>query len=47
MSKLALLGGKKVREKPFVNNAIIGKEERKRVNDVLEDRKSTRLNSSH
>ena len=36
MSKLALLGGKKVREKPFVNNAIIGKEERKRVNDVLD-----------
>jgi len=36
MSKLALLGGKKVREKPFINNAIIGEEERKRVNDVLD-----------
>lgn len=36
MDKLAILGGKKVREEPFVSHAIIGKEERKRVDDVLE-----------
>lgn len=36
MEKLAILGGKKTREKPFVNYAIMGKEEKKRVNDVLE-----------
>ena len=35
MSKLAILGGEKIRKKPFVNHAIIGDEERKRVNDVL------------
>ena len=35
MSKLAILGGKKIRKKPFVNHAIIGDEERKRVDDVL------------
>ena len=36
MEKLALLGGGKVRRKPFINTAIIGKEERKRVLDVLD-----------
>lgn len=36
MGKLAISGGKKIREKPFVNYAIVGKEEKKRVNDVLE-----------
>lgn len=34
--KLALNGGKKIREKPFFNYAIIGEEEKRRVNDVLE-----------
>lgn len=36
MSELAVLGGKKVREKPFVWRAVIGEEEKKNVNDVLE-----------
>lgn len=36
MEKLAILGGKKIREKPFVNYAIVGEEEKKRVDDVLE-----------
>ena len=36
MDKLALFGGKKVREKPFISHAIIGKEEKTRVNEVLE-----------
>ncbi len=36
MSKLAILGGEKVRNKPFVNYAIIGQEEKKRVNEVLD-----------
>ncbi len=36
MSNLALNGGSKVRTKPFVSNAIIGEEEKKRVSDVLE-----------
>ncbi|MBN1353737.1 MAG: DegT/DnrJ/EryC1/StrS family aminotransferase [Candidatus Omnitrophica bacterium] len=35
MSKLALFGGKKIRRKPFVSRAIVGKEESKRVNSVL------------
>lgn len=35
MDKLAILGGKKVRRKPFVSHAIIGKEEKRRVNVVL------------
>lgn len=35
MKKLAILGGKKIRRKPFVSHAIIGKEEERRVNDVL------------
>lgn len=36
MDKLAMLGGTKVRNRPFVNYAIIGEEERKRVVDVLD-----------
>jgi len=36
VEKLAISGGKKIRGKPFVNYAIVGKEEKKRVNDVLE-----------
>jgi dTDP-4-amino-4,6-dideoxygalactose transaminase len=36
MGKLAVLGGKKVREKGFVNYSIIGDEEKQKVNDVLE-----------
>jgi len=36
MDKLAFLGGKKVRIKPFVSHAVIGKEEKQRINDVLE-----------
>jgi len=36
MEKLALFGGKKIRIKPFVSQAIIGKEERDRVKDVLD-----------
>lgn len=36
MDKLALFGGKKVRENPFISHAIIGEEEKNRVNDVLE-----------
>ncbi|MFH1777830.1 MAG: DegT/DnrJ/EryC1/StrS family aminotransferase [Candidatus Omnitrophota bacterium] len=36
MAKLALLGGQKVRVKEFAENAIIGEEERQRVNEVLE-----------
>jgi len=36
VEKLAILGGKKIRERPFVNYAIVGEEEKKRVNDVLE-----------
>ena len=35
MSKLAVLGGGKVRNKPFVSYAIMGDEEREKVNDVL------------
>jgi len=34
--KLALYGGKKIREKPFASGAVIGEEEKKRVNEVLE-----------
>lgn len=33
--KLAVLGGKKIRNKPFIGHAIIGREEKKRVQDVL------------
>lgn len=36
MGKLAVSGGEKLRQKPFVGHAVIGDEERKRVNDVLE-----------
>jgi len=36
MEKLALLGGKKTREKPFVSCAVIGDEEKERVKEVLE-----------
>jgi len=36
MSELAVFGGEKIRKKPFVSHAIIGEEEKKRVNDVLE-----------
>lgn len=36
MEKLALFGGKKVRRKPFFSKAIINKEEKKRVLDVLD-----------
>jgi len=36
MGKLAISGGSKVRERPFVSHAIIEEEERKRVNDVLD-----------
>ena len=36
MEKLALLGGQKIRQKPFINTAIIGKEERRRVLEVLD-----------
>ena len=36
MSKLALLGGKKVRGKPFTAGAVIGEEEKARVRAVLE-----------
>lgn len=36
MSKLAFLGGERVRNKPFVSNAIIGEEEKYRVKEVLE-----------
>lgn len=35
MSKLAILGGRKLRKKPFVTTAVIGKEEKKRVLEVL------------
>lgn len=35
MNKLAILGGKKIRKKPFFNRAIIGKEEKERINRVL------------
>lgn len=35
MEKLAIFGGKKVREKPFIDYAIIGEEEKRRVNNVL------------
>ncbi len=35
MNKLAILGGKKIRKKPFISHAIIGNEEKKRINDVL------------
>ncbi|MFH1664876.1 MAG: DegT/DnrJ/EryC1/StrS family aminotransferase [Candidatus Omnitrophota bacterium] len=34
--KLAILGGKKTREKPFVKYAIIGDEEKSRVKEVLD-----------
>lgn len=33
--KLAMLGGEKVRNKPFIGHAIIGKEEKRRVGQVL------------
>jgi perosamine synthetase len=36
MDKLALLGGKKTRKIPFITKAIIGKEERRRVLEVLD-----------
>lgn len=36
MEKLALFGGKKAREKPFMSSAIIGEEERQRVKEVLD-----------
>ena len=36
MSKLAIRGGEKVRSKPFINYALMGEEEKKRVNDVLD-----------
>jgi len=36
MSRLAILGGEKVRTKPYVAHAVIGDEEKKRVNQVLE-----------
>lgn len=36
MGKLAVLGGKKIRGKPFFNYPIIGDEEKQKVNDVLE-----------
>lgn len=36
MSKLALLGGEKVRKKPFVGYAIVGDEEKERVRKVLD-----------
>jgi dTDP-4-amino-4,6-dideoxygalactose transaminase len=36
MGNLALFGGEKVRSRPFVSRAIIGEEEKKRVNEVLE-----------
>lgn len=36
MDRLALLGGKKTRKKPFVTKAIIGREERRRVREVLD-----------
>ncbi|MCK5160896.1 MAG: DegT/DnrJ/EryC1/StrS family aminotransferase [Candidatus Aureabacteria bacterium] len=36
MGKLAISGGSKVRERPFVSHAIIEEEERKRVNEVLD-----------
>lgn len=36
MAKLALFGGPKVRKKPFVSGALIGKEERLRVKSVLD-----------
>lgn len=35
MSKLALLGGKKIRTKPFPPHPVLGKEERKEVGKVL------------
>ncbi|MCK5451447.1 MAG: DegT/DnrJ/EryC1/StrS family aminotransferase [Candidatus Omnitrophica bacterium] len=35
-NKLALYGGEKTRLKPFVSHAIIGDEEKRRVNEVLE-----------
>jgi dTDP-4-amino-4,6-dideoxygalactose transaminase len=36
MDKLAILGGTKTRNRPFVNNAIVGKEEKRRVLEVLD-----------
>lgn len=36
MANLALLGGSKARKKSFITQAIIGKEERKRLNRVLD-----------
>ena len=35
MEKLAILGGKKARQRPFISKAIINEEEKKRVLDVL------------
>lgn len=36
MGKLALFGGDKIRSKPFITYALIGKEEKVRVNSVLD-----------
>jgi dTDP-4-amino-4,6-dideoxygalactose transaminase len=36
MPKLALLGGKKVREKPFPPHPVLGEEEKKQVLEVLD-----------
>ena len=39
MEKLAILGGEKIRKKPFMASAVIGDEEKKRVMGVLESGK--------
>jgi dTDP-4-amino-4,6-dideoxygalactose transaminase len=39
MNKLALMGGKKLRTKPFPSGPVIGKEERKLVAEVLDSGK--------
>lgn len=36
MSKLAILGGEKIRKKPFFQGAVIGEEEKRKVLEVLE-----------
>ena len=36
MDKLAIFGGEKIRNEPFVNYAIFGEEEKRRVSDVLD-----------
>jgi len=36
MGRLAIAGGSKVRERPYITHAIIEKEERQRVNEVLD-----------